>query len=157
MAHDRNMITTSDIARLCAWLTANGIDWRGPKGDFQLLQVRVEDGYGAICTNAKGVVSSPPSLREMLRDFSMGKPHTAQSSKDAIFGGRKAAVANDDFMTDLRDDLAMHALQGLLSNPHFLQPHPETGRSIGPKTPELAARDAYRFADAMLEARKVRP
>lgn len=70
---------------------------------------------------------------------------------------KPAAPVADAFLEDLRDDFAMHALKGLLSNPHLLQPHPETGRAIGPKTPELAARDAYRFADAMLEARKVRP
>lgn len=69
----------------------------------------------------------------------------------------QAQAGHQQFLEDLRDDFAMHALQGLLSNPHFLQPHPDTGRSIGPKTPELALRDAYRFADAAMEARKVQP
>lgn len=70
---------------------------------------------------------------------------------------KPAPEPTSQFLDDLRDDFAMHALKGLLSNPHFLQPHPDTGRAIGPKTPELAARDAYRFADAMMEAKKVRP
>lgn len=147
MAHDRNMITPGDIARLCTWLTANGIDWRGPKGDFQLLQIKVKDGYGAICTNSKGVVSTPPSIREMLRDFSMGKPYTAASTKSAVLGGKSAAIANDEFITDLRDDFAMAALRGLLGgmwHGHKDTPHIETSKI------------AYDFADAMLEARKVR-
>lgn len=69
---------------------------------------------------------------------------------------KPAPAPTNQFLDDLRDDFAMAALKGLLANPHFLQPHPDTGRSIGPKTPELALRDAYRFADAALEARKVK-
>lgn len=56
----------------------------------------------------------------------------------------------DAFLEDLRDDFAMRALQGLLSNTSICP----TTSSV---TPSLAARDAYRFADAMLEARKVQP
>jgi hypothetical protein len=44
----------------------------------------------------------------------------------------------------LRDQFAMAALTSLLSSPS----------SIGEGTPALAAKLAYRFADAMLEARK---
>lgn len=68
-----------------------------------------------------------------------------------------AAPVADQFLEDLRDDFAMHALQGLLANTCVLSPKTGALRPIGEKTPEVAARDAYRFADAMLEARKVRP
>lgn len=152
MAHDRNMINPGDIARLCIWLNENSIEWRGPKGDYQLLQIKVKDGYGAICVNAKGVVSSPPSVRELLRDFSTGKPFTAQSSKDSAIGGRQAAIANDEFLSDLRDDIAMRALQGLIS-----YPGDRPGESFNSYcTPQTLAEMAYNYADAMLEARKVR-
>ncbi len=157
MAHDRNMITPGDIARLCIWLTANGIDWRGPKGDYQLLQIKVKDGYGAICTNSKGVVSSPPSVRELLRDFSMGKPCTAQSSKDSAIGGRQAAIANDEFLSDLRDDFAMRAAQGMLANSGGpIQSSDRCGWELVNCNFADVAQQAYAFADAMLEARKVR-
>lgn len=157
MAHDRNMITPGDIARLCIWLTENGIEWRGPKGDYQLLQIKVKDGYGAICVNAKGVVSSPPSVRELLRDFSAGKPCTAQSSKDSAIGGRQAAIANDEFLSDLRDDFAMRAAQGMLANSGSpIQADEQSGWSLANCTFAHVAQQAYEFADAMLEARKVR-
>ncbi|MES2871427.1 MAG: hypothetical protein V4749_17865 [Pseudomonadota bacterium] len=151
------MITPGDIARLCIWLTANGIDWRGPKGDYQLLQIKVKDGYGAICTNSKGVVSSPPSVRELLRDFSMGKPCTAQSSKDSAIGGRQAAIANDEFLSDLRDDFAMRAAQGMLANSGGpIQSSDRCGWELVNCNFADVAQQAYAFADAMLEARKVR-
>lgn len=146
MAHDRNMITHGDIARLCTWLTANGIDWRGPKGDFQLLQIKVKDGYDAICTNAKGVVSTPPSIREMLRDFSMGKPYTSASTKSTVLGGKSAAIANDQFLEDLRDDFAMSAMQGICA-------HADTWGLVD--SAKIAS-TSYELAGAMLEARKVR-
>lgn len=157
MAHDRNMITPGDIARLCIWLTENGIDWRGPKGDYQLLQIKVKDGYGAICTNSKGVVSSPPSVRELLRDFSMGKPCTVQSSKYSAIGGSQAAIANDEFLSDLRDDFAMRAAQGMLANPGGpIQSSSVCGWTLVNCDFANVAQQAYEFADAMLEARKVR-
>lgn len=59
-----------------------------------------------------------------------------------------AAPAPDQFLEDLRDDMAMAALQGLLGgmwHGHKDKPHTETARA------------AYQFADAMLEARKARP
>lgn len=54
--------------------------------------------------------------------------------RDAIYG-----------IGGLRDQIAMSALRGLLNN------------ESNPKDAKAFATDAYRFADAMLEARKVKP
>lgn len=52
----------------------------------------------------------------------------------------------------LRDRIAMAALTGLLANPELAK------ASVGvPSTTDAYARDAYRFADAMLEWGKPQP
>lgn len=61
---------------------------------------------------------------------------------------KPAPAPADAFLEDLRDDMAMAAMQGLLGgmwHGHKGVPHIETARA------------AYQFADAMLEARKTRP
>ena len=60
-----------------------------------------------------------------------------------------------DYGMTLRDWLAGQALQGTATQEH------DSGLSDvkpgRPNHPELAAKAAYRFADAMLEARKAKP
>lgn len=155
MAYDRNLLAFKDIEAFKLWLDENKLAWRPGKGQHQALQVQLKDGWPAVCVSERGAVTTAPAMREMIARFNKGLPYTGKTPR--IDQDKAEQLAPDQLLEDLRDDFAMHALQGLLSNPHMLQPHPETGRAIGPKTPELAARDAYRFADAMLEARKVRP
>jgi len=58
--------------------------------------------------------------------------------------GCAVTVHGDGSFTTLRDNLAMAALTGLIACP-------DTDGS-----PETLTRDAYRYADAMLEARKLK-
>lgn len=65
---------------------------------------------------------------------------------------KPAPAERDAFLEDLRDDIAMHALQGLLA----YTGDESRGNYHTNSTPADTAEMAYRYADAMLEARKVR-
>lgn len=89
------------------------------------------------------------------RDLTSLEEYIAALVKTAEAADRQPS---GQFLEDLRDDFAMAALTGLLAKDQVLRLAGNGGGgAIGTTTPELAARDAYRFADAMLETRKVRP
>lgn len=132
--HDRCMLNKHDIERFKAWLTDNRITWREGKGDFQLLQVKLEKGWGAICTSAKGVITSPQALRSMIQHFQAGKPLKAKPAAKP--------VEDQQFLNDLRDDFAMAAMQARAAGDYSAWS-------------DLAA-DAYNIADAMLAERAKR-
>lgn len=151
MKHDKGLLKADKLAAFREWLVAAGFEVRDGKGEFQCLQVKTSPTCWAVVGhNTAGVLSTHPDLRTLINRFNSG----------SFVPGIKPALIEDEngqFLEDLRDDFAMHALQGLLANNAVLTPRPGSLRVIGEHTPEIAARDAYRFADAMLEARKVRP
>lgn len=156
MAYDSNLLKLAEVTAFRSMLERRGVECRDGKGEFQVLQVRTSPQCWAVVNrNAQDIVTTHPDLAPYIKAFRVNNEFINKMPDRKPI--KPAPAQRDTFLEDLRDDFAMHALQGLLSNPHFLQPHPDTGRSLGPKTPDLALRDAYRFADAAMEARKVRP
>ncbi len=43
----RNLLHKTRVAEFQAWLTAEGIPWRGPRGDWQIMQIQLRDGQWA--------------------------------------------------------------------------------------------------------------
>lgn len=152
MKHDKDLLKIDKLPSFRAFLEAIGLEVRDGKGSFEVLQVKTFPNainWAVINKNAAGILSTHPDLRPLIQSFKAGReaPKTVAAA---------AAPAPGQFLEDLRDDMAMAALQGLLSNPNVLGKHPDDGRALGPNTPAMAAREAYRVADAMLEARKAR-
>lgn len=143
MAYDRNLLKIAEVPAFRAFLEANGIACRDGKGEFQLLQAHTTPQCWAVINrNAQGELTTHPELKQYIKTFrAMGR------RLDAPALAKPAPEPRDTFLEDLRDDLAMAALTGMLANPNLLQLHPQTGRVIGPKTAENALREAYRFAD----------
>lgn len=136
--YDRNLIRADEIPALCAWLTLANVQHRAGKGAHQLLQVKTSAGWQAICFDQKGNTSTPPALASLLNAF--GNRFNVSPVLP-----NSPPRAPDTFLQDLRDDFAMAALTGLLGGMWF--GHKD-------KQPIDAARAAYAFADAMIEARK---
>lgn len=143
MKNDRNQLLSSQMPKFQVWLDENGIIWRKPKGEYQVLQIKMVNAWAAICTNAQGVISSPPCLREMIARFKKGLPFTGKSER--VESSKIPYEAPAD-LSDLRDDLAIAALQGLLA-----------GDLCWHGQVDHAAERAYCFADAMLTARSKKP
>lgn len=136
--HDRNVLKRADLKRFQDWLNDNDLAWRPGKGEYQLMQVKLQDGWPAICTNAQGVVTTPPALREMIQRFKKGLPYTGKTPRKP--------EENAGFISDLRDDIAMAAMQGLLARPFTKD---EAGRPFV----EWVAAVSYEIADEMIAAR----
>lgn len=148
-AHDRNLLKRADVERFQGWLNDNQLAWRPGKGDFQLMQVKLAKGWGAICVDGKGVVTTPPALREMIQRFSKGLPYTGKTPREKA---EEHQAAHAQFLDDLRDDIAMHALQGMLAYPGCEL----RGSHHNNNTPAGVAEMAYQYADAMLAERAKR-
>lgn len=141
--HDRNMLKKTQIKLFQAWLDANGIEHRPGKGEYQLLQVKTAKGWPAICIDAKGVITTPSELAQMINLFNLGKsmPSNTMARADAI-AVEQAQLKRQQFLDDLRDDFAMAALQARAAGDYSAWA-------------DLAA-DAYNIADAMLAERAKR-
>ncbi|NTE96715.1 hypothetical protein [Agrobacterium tumefaciens] len=150
----KGLLKLEQIPAFRQYLEGMSIPVRDGKGAFQVLQVQVtETGWAVIARDNRDTLSSDPLLSGLIASFKVQNLKPAQTVK--------AQIQTED-LEILRDDFAMAALQGMLANSGVLAPQVSGGGgcggpAIGPKTPELAAREAYRFADAMMEARKVQP
>lgn len=133
--HDRNLIKMADIERFKQWL--GGSEWRIGKGEYQLMQVKLAKGWGAVCIDASGIVTTPTEIAPLIKQFKSGKPRAAQPAPSAAV----ATISDKQYLQDLRDDFAMAALTGLVS------------KSGGPYSPPALAYEAYIIADAMIDAR----
>lgn len=142
--HDRMLLNKHDIERFKAWLNDNRQTWREGKGDYQLLQVKIGKGWGAICTDAKSVITTPPALRAMIQHFQAGKPYQVKAAAKPI--------EDQQYLNDLRDDFAMYALQGMLAYPGCEM----RGSHHNNNTPAGVSAMAYDYADAMLAERAKR-
>jgi hypothetical protein len=142
-AHDRGYLKKVEIAKFQVWLDANEQIWRPGKGDFQLMQVKIGKGWGAVCTNAKGVITTPAELAPLIKLFKQGV---------AVKKGAAPAAKRDTYLDDLRDDFAIAALQGILAYPGCEM----RGSHHNNNTPDGVAAMAYGYADAMLAERAKR-
>lgn len=138
---DKGLLNASELEQFQNYLSTVGIEHRHGKGEYQVLQVKCGKSWLAICRDARGLLTTPPELRLTVNNFNSGaKPKPAPKSK---------AKARDQFLEDLRDDFAMHALQGICAGLH-------TGEDPHGWTAGMIACDAYRIADAMIAERALR-
>lgn len=142
-SHDRNLLKLADLPKFQVWMDENKLPWRKGKGEFELMQVKLSRGWAAIFTNSKDAVSTPAALREMIARFKKGLPYTGQTAR------AEAPEESADFLNDLRDDFAMHALQGICAGLH-------TGEDPHGWTEQMFASEAYGIADAMMAERAKR-
>ena len=149
MAYDRNLLKQKQIEGFKAWLDENQLAWRPGKGQYQIIQLRMENGNGwsAICIDEKSVISTEPSLRNMINLFKQGKPWTGGAPAKCFADAAKdsKSIKEAAFLEDLRDDFAVSALSVLA--------HQAVGDNWS--AAEIALR-SYELADAMMEARKVK-
>lgn len=136
---DKGLLNASALEQFQSYLSAVGIEHRPGKGEYQVLQVKCGKAWLAVCRDARGLLTTPPELRLTVNNFNSG-------AKSAV---KSKAKARDQFLEDLRDDFAMHALQGICVGLH-------TGEDPHGWTAEMIASDAYRIADAMLAERAQR-
>ena len=109
MSHSKSKLTTKDINSFREFLEARGFKCRDGKGDWQSLQVQniTDRGWKAFCHNAKGVVTSPVEFDALIQVFKA--PVDPAPSVEVI-----DRPASHD--SDLLDDFAIAALQGILAN-----------------------------------------
>lgn len=148
MKNDRNQLLTKQIPKFQIWLDENGIIWRKPKGEYQVLQIKLNTAWAAICTNADGVISTPPALREMIARFKKGLPFTGKAYR--VESSKVPYEAPED-LSVLRDDLAMAALPIIAEQ--FKREGDAGEIFLSPEGYEHVARAAYKLADAMLSQR----
>ena len=149
--HDRNLLKKSDIQSFMKWL--DGSEWRVGKGEYQLMQVKLQKGWGAICIDASGVITTPTEIAPLIKMFKAGKPRITPPPAASL----PRTTNQQQFQDELRDDFAIAALQGFLSatgaedarNEMLVECNKE-----GVDLPEYIARMSYRMADAMLAERK---
>lgn len=142
-AHDKGKLATAQISQFKVWLDQNNIAWRDGKGEFELLQIKLTRGWLAVFRNAHGLITTPVQFREMIAAFKAKKP---------CQGGVKVGESSQDnagFIEDLRDDIAMRALQGMLAYPGC----ESRGSHHNNNDPQGVAEMAYAYADAMLLVR----
>lgn len=139
MTHSKSKLTTKDIKSFREFLELRGFKCRDGKGEWQSLQVQniTDRGWKAFCFNTKGVVTSPVEFDALIQVFRA--PVDPAPAVEVI-----DRPASHD--SDLLDDFAIAALQGLLACPVR-----GTWDSVIPS--ESAAKEAYKFARAMMAER----
>ena len=135
MTHSKRKLNTNEISDFRKFLEARGFKCRDGKGDWQSLQVQniADRGWKAFCHNAKGVVTSPVEFDALIQVFKA--PVDPAPAVEVI-----DHPANHD--SDLLDDIAIAALQGLLSADKGMYAMPAT-----------ASIHAYEIAKAMMAER----
>lgn len=109
MTHSKSKLTTKDIKSFREFLELRGFKCRDGKGEWQSLQVQniADRGWKAFCHNAKGVVTSPVEFDALIQVFRA--PVDPSPVVEVV--GRPSSHDSD-----LLDDFAIAALQGLLSS-----------------------------------------
>lgn len=109
MTHSKSKLNTNEIPDFRKFLEARGFKCRDGKGDWQALQVQnIDDrGWKAFCFNTKGVVTSPVEFDALIQVFRA--PVDPAPAVEVI----DRAASHD---SDLLDDFAIAAMQGLLAS-----------------------------------------
>lgn len=139
MTHIKSKLSTNEIPAFRKFLEARGFKCRDGKGDWQSLQVQniTDRGWKAFCHNAKGFVTSPVEFDALIQVF------RAPVDQAPAFEVIDRSASHD---SDLLDDFAIAALQGMLACPVR-----GTWDSVIPS--ESAAKEAYKFARSMMAER----
>lgn len=134
MTHSKRKLSANEIPAFRKFLEARGFKCRDGKGEWQSLQVQniTDRGWKAFCFNTKGVVTSPVEFDALIQVFRA--PVDPMPMVEVI----DHAASHD---SDLLDDFAIAALQGILSNPHVVN------------NPEHVSTMAYMHAKAMMAER----
>lgn len=135
MAHSKIKLKTNEIPGFRKFLESRGFTCRDGKGTWQSLQVQniADRGWKAFCHNANGVVTSPVEFDALIQVFKA--PVDPAPAVEVI-----DQTSSHD--SDLLDDFAIAALQGLLSADKGLYAMPAT-----------ASIHAYEIAKAMMAER----
>lgn len=144
-AHDRGLLAVQEVELFAMWLKKNGKQFRVGRGEFQIIQVELAKGWGAICRDAKGVVTTPREIRPLIEAYKAGR-NLAPPPKNP--GGKSA---DQKALDVLRDDLAMLAAENLLpgwENMSRIPAEDWDGELAG------ISRLCYSFANHMLAARE---
>lgn len=72
MAFDEMLLTMDDIQPFMKWLSSHKIKHRPGKGQWEVLQVYIKDGWRVICRNSKDKLSSHKMLRPFISGFKGG-------------------------------------------------------------------------------------
>ena len=149
---DAKMITMNQIQHLKSWLDVNGITWRDGKGDYQVMQVKIGKGWAAIHHDKNMVISTPPSLRDMLKLFKAGKPMPAAAKK-------APTVESAEYLQDLWDDAAIAALPTFINLARTEIWNQGLGLTGPTDNAVIAAKAAACVADAFMaeRAKRVKP
>lgn len=141
MTHSKSKLNTNEIPAFRKFLEARGFKCRDGKGDWQALQVQniTDRGWKAFCFNTKGVVTSPVEFDALIQVF------RAPVDPTQVTGSLEITASHD---SDLLDDFAIAALQGMLA-----WPGDERSGSYGGATHETCAEQAYKYAKAMMAER----
>lgn len=141
MTHSKSKLNTNEIPAFRKFLEARGFKCRDGKGDWQSLQVQniADRGWKAFCFNTKGVVTSPVEFDALIQVF--------RAPADPAPAVEVIDRASHD--SDLLDDFAIAALQGILSSPQITGNHD----SLNDWAPEYFADYSYRIAKAMMAER----
>lgn len=163
--HDRNLLSIHAVEAFATYATTMGAKVRPGKGAFQLLQVKtVGPDWYAICKNDQNVVTTPPSLRELIKQFKDRKAPAVPDSAGLIClnpkhgqspvwppktpsPARKLTVSESAelYAADLRDDAAVEFMSALTLK------HSASSEMTDAQMAALA-KTAYRMADALLVA-----
>ena len=140
MTHIKSKLMTYEIQAFRKFLESRGFKCRDGKGEWQALQVQniSDKGWKAFCHNAKGVVTSPVEFDAMIQAF--------RAPVDPAPAVEVIDRASHD--SDLLDDFAISALQGMLAYPGS-----ERWGSFAIMTVEDAAKTSYEYAKAMMAER----
>ena len=134
MTHSKRKLAIEEIEGFRKFLERRGFKCRNGKGRDQLMQVQNQGapGQNVFCKTAKGAVSYPSIFDDLVELFHV--PVDPAPAVEVI-----DHPASHD--SDLLDDFAIAALQGLLSNPHIVN------------NPERVSTMAYMHAKSMMAER----
>ena len=135
MTQSKSKLNTNEIPAFRKFLEARGFKCRDGKGEWQSLQVQniADRGWKAFCHNAKGVVTSPVEFDALIQVF------RAPVDPVQVAGSLEITASHD---SDLLDDFAIAALQGICASPIYTEWSVET-----------AAHTAYSQGLAMMAER----
>ena len=141
MTKIQSRLIAKEIPEFRKFLEARGFKCRDGKGEWQSLQVQniTDKGWKAFCHNAKGVVTSPVEFDALIQVFRA--PVDPAPAVEVI----DPPPSHD---SDLLDDFAIAALQGLLAYPGN-----ERWGSFATMPTEDVAKTSYEFAKAMMAER----
>lgn len=145
-AHDRGLLIAQEVELFAMWLKKNGKQFRIGRGEFQIIQVELAKGWGAICRDAKGVVTTPQEIRPLIEAYKADR-NIAQPAKNP--GGKSA---DRKALDALRDELAMLAAESFLPAYRDLCDAVEFGSQD--QVMAALANHCYSFANHMLVARE---